>query len=150
GLLVLLALTLATVGLFAVGSRQWLWSDTVHLAVACPNSGGVEVGTRVRVQGIEAGEVEAIEPPGAPGEAVRVQLRLDGRLRPLIRADATAQIVSEGLLGGKIVEIQPGTSSAAPMAEHGILTYRPTSDLTDVLGQVQRTLQEVRDSQGTL
>ncbi len=150
GILVLAVFALATVGLFAVGSRQWLWSDTFHLSVAFPNSGGVEVGTRVRVQGIEAGEVEAIEPPAAPGEAVRVRLRLDGRLRHLVRADASAQIVSEGMIGGKIVDIDPGTASAGPIADNGLLANRPTSDLTEVLSQVRTTLQEVREGQGTL
>ncbi len=150
GVLVLTAVALATVGLFAVGSRQWLWSDTFHLRVAFHNIGGVEVGTRVRVQGIEAGEVDAIEPPITPGEAVHVRLRLDGRLRHLLRADATAQIVSEGMIGGKIVDVHPGTPAAEPMAENGQLASRPTSDLAEVLTQVRSTLHEVREGQGTL
>src|SRR5207249_10918422 len=136
--------------LFAVGGRQWLWSDTFHLNVSFPSIAGLEVGTRVRVQGIEAGEVEAIEPPVAPGEAVRVRMRLDGRLRPLVRVDASAQIISEGMIGGKVVEIDPGTPAAALIPENGTLAYRPTSDLTEVLSQVRTTLLEVREGQGTL
>ena len=136
GTLVLLSLALAMVGLFAVGSRQWFWSDTFHLTVAFANSSGIEVGTRVRVQGIEAGEVEAITAPSIPGEAVRVRLRLNGQLRHLIRADASAQIVSEGMIGGKIVDVDPGTPSAQPIAENGTIACRPTADLTEVLGQV--------------
>ena len=58
--------------------------------------GGVEVGQRVRVQGIDAGVVEAIEPPSAPGKPVTLVFRVDARLRPLVRRDATARIVDRG------------------------------------------------------
>src|SRR5262245_29535840 len=91
GATVVVGLALIIAGLFAVGSRQWLWSDTFHVVVGFPQIRGVEPGTRVRVQGIEAGEVESVEPPGTPGENVMLHLRLGGRLRYLLRADASAQ-----------------------------------------------------------
>src|SRR5579871_822042 len=97
GLVVFVGLTLAATGLFAVGSRQWRWGDTFHVVVGFPQIRGVEAGTRVRVQGIEAGEVEAVEPPAVPGGEVKLRLRLGGQLRHLVRADASAQIVSEGM-----------------------------------------------------
>jgi phospholipid/cholesterol/gamma-HCH transport system substrate-binding protein len=150
GVFILTGLGLAAVGLFAVGSRQWLWSDTFHVLVAFPTIAGVETGTRVRVQGIEAGEVEAVEPPAVPGEAVRLRLRLDGRLRHLLRADASAQIVNEGMIGGKVIDIHPGTAAAAPVVDGAVLASRPGSDLTEVLSQVRTTLQEVREGEGTL
>src|SRR6516162_7932901 len=101
GAAVLLGLVLAGTGLFAIGSRQWLWSDTFHVEAGFPQIRGVEAGTRVRVQGIEAGEVEAVLPPQTPGGDVHLRLRIDSRLRSLIRADASVQIVSEGMIGGK-------------------------------------------------
>src|SRR5689334_4875666 len=97
GAVVVFGLALMVGGLFAVGSRQWLWSDMFHVVVGFPQIRGVEAGTRVRVQGIEAGEVESVEPPATPGGDVMLRLRLDGRLRYLLRADASAQIASEGM-----------------------------------------------------
>jgi phospholipid/cholesterol/gamma-HCH transport system substrate-binding protein len=150
GAVVLAGLALAACGLFAVGSRQWLWSDTFHVVVGFPQIRGVEAGTRVRVQGIEAGEVETVEPPATPGGEVMLRLRLDGRLRHLIRADACAQIVSEGMIGGKVVELNPGTPSAPPVEENAQLASRSTMELTDVLAQVQAALEDIRDGQGTV
>jgi phospholipid/cholesterol/gamma-HCH transport system substrate-binding protein len=150
GIVVLLGLGLLTTGLFAVGSRQWLWSDTFHLRVGFRQIRGVEVGTRVRVQGIEAGEVEAVLPPTSPGGDVLLRLRLDGRLRSLVRADATVQIASEGMIGGKVVEINPGTAAAQPVEDDALLASRPATELTDVLGQVQTTLEGIREGQGTV
>jgi phospholipid/cholesterol/gamma-HCH transport system substrate-binding protein len=150
GTVVLLGLTLTTAGLFAIGNRQWLWSDTFHVQAGFPQIRGVEVGTRVRVQGIEAGEVDAVLPPATPGGDVLLRLRLDGKLRGLIRADARVQIVSEGMIGGKALEIHPGTSSAPLIQDNAVLASRPSVELTDVLDQVGNALEEFRGGQGTV
>src|SRR5262249_10812142 len=89
GLIVLLALAMAATGVFAVGKRQWLWSHTFHVQAAFKQVCGVEPGTRVRVQGMEAGEVASILPPDNPGGDVILRLRLDGRLYFLVREDST-------------------------------------------------------------
>jgi phospholipid/cholesterol/gamma-HCH transport system substrate-binding protein len=150
GVVVLLGLGLAGTGVFAVGSRQWLWSDTFHVRAAFPQIRGVEIGTRVRVQGIDAGEVEAVEPPDKPGGNVLLRLRLNGSLRRLLRADATVQIVSEGMIGGKALEISPGTLSASPVEDNALLAAKPSTDLADVLDQVNTALEEIREGQGTV
>jgi phospholipid/cholesterol/gamma-HCH transport system substrate-binding protein len=150
GVVVLLGLGLTATGLFAVGSRQWLWSDTFHVRAGFHEVRGVEVGTRVRVQGIEAGEVEAVEPPATPGGDVVLRLRLDGRLRHLVRADASVRIASEGMIGGKVLEIHPGNSAAEPVADNAVLASKPSAELADVLGQVNHTLEGIRSGEGTL
>src|SRR5581483_10485214 len=91
---------------------------------------GVELGTRVRIQGIDAGEVVAIDPPAVAGGPVVLCLRLRGSLRHLVLAGSTVQIVGEGLIGGKVLEIrsegiEPGTPEASPVAEGAILRARP-------------------------
>ena len=141
GAVVVAGLALTGAGVFAVGSRQWLWSDTFHVVVGFSQIRGVEVGTRVRVQGIEAGEVETVEPPAEPGGEVLLRLRLGGRLRHLVRADASAQIISEGMIGGKVIEIHPGTASAPPIEDNAQLASRSSSDLTDA-GQGPRSLHQ--------
>jgi phospholipid/cholesterol/gamma-HCH transport system substrate-binding protein len=149
-LIVLSGLALAGTGLFAIGKRQWLWSDTFHVHAGFQQIRGVEAGTRVRIQGIQAGEVEKIEPPAEPGGEVILHLRLDGRLRGLIRRDATVQIVSEGMIGGKVVELNPGTAAADPVEDHAKLASRSTAELTDVLAQMNNALDGLREGQGTV
>ncbi len=148
GLSLLLILSVGAVGLFAVGNRQWLWQDTFHLRVAFPQVRGVEVGTRVRVLGRDAGEVEAVQLPQTPSGTVTVQLKLDRTLRGLIRADAQAQIVSEGMVGGKVIEIHPGSDSSEPIADNAVLTAHTAPELTDMLGQLGKALDGIE--QGTL
>ncbi|OAI48140.1 hypothetical protein AYO44_07725 [Planctomycetaceae bacterium SCGC AG-212-F19] len=150
GLVVLMAVGLAAAGLHAVGSRQWLWGDTFNVQVGFPGIRGVDVGTRVRVQGVEAGEVVQVQLPTTPGGDVRLRIRLDGKFRPLVRADASAQIINESMVGGKVVDIHPGTAGAPPVGNDAVIAARPSPELADVLGQVEGVLQEVRDGKGSL
>jgi phospholipid/cholesterol/gamma-HCH transport system substrate-binding protein len=102
------------------------------------------------VQGIKAGLVEAIDVPAKPGGDVIVRLRLLGRMRSLIRADAVVQIVNEGMLGGKALEIDPGSAAARPVQDNAQLASRPPTELSDMLGQVNSTLEGIREGQGTV
>jgi phospholipid/cholesterol/gamma-HCH transport system substrate-binding protein len=156
GLVVLTGIALAVVGLFAVGSRGWYGHDAVHVRAGFPTVRGVEVGTRVRVQGLDAGEVVALQAPERPGGAVVLRMRLRGEFRRLVRADSLVQIVGEGMLGGKVIEILPGKSAADPAApadplpDDAMLASAPSADLGDVLGQVNSTLADIRHGEGTL
>ncbi|HXG10191.1 MAG TPA: MlaD family protein [Gemmataceae bacterium] len=150
GLVILGGLGLTVGGLFAVGSKYWPWNDTFEVHVGFPQVRGVEIGTRVRVQGIDAGEVVAVRPPVRPGDHVILTLRLAGHWRKqgLIRADATAQIVSEGMVGSKVIEINPGSEAAAPVEENAVLHSQSTPELADALGQVSRLLQTLDQEKG--
>ena len=150
GLVTLLAAAGGISGLFLVGDRRGHWGESFYLTVGFPRIQGVEIGTRVRVLGVDAGEVAAVEPPVTPGDAVVVRLRIASRLAKLIRTDATVEIANEGVIGGKVLEIQPGTKGAAAVENGALLTARATPDLNDVLGQVQATLGAIKDGNGTL
>jgi phospholipid/cholesterol/gamma-HCH transport system substrate-binding protein len=149
GLVVLLGLGGAAVGLFAVGGSWWPWNNTFHIRAGFPKVYGVEVGTRVRVQGMDAGEVEAVKPPELPGGDVVLVLRLRGEVRHLVRADAVAQIMSEGMVGGKVVELYPGRA-AEPVADNALIATLPSADLNETVARVGRALEEFRDSEGTI
>ncbi len=156
GFVVLTGTALGAVGLFAVGSRGWYGRDALHVRAGFPSVRGVEVGTRVRVQGLDAGEVVALQPPERPGGAVVLRMRLRGEFRRLVRPDSLVQIMGEGMLGGKVIEILPGKSAGDPAAdpspapEDVMLASAPSAELGDVLGQVNTTLSDIRAGEGTL
>lgn len=150
GVSVLAILSIAVTMFVAVGKRQWLWGNTFHVRVGFRQIQGVEEGTPVRVLGKDAGVVERVLMPNAPTGDVTLRLRLDGRLRPLVRADANATIVAEGMIGGRVLEIDPGTDAAGPVGEDATIAARPAADLADLLTQVRGTLQGIQNGEGTL
>jgi phospholipid/cholesterol/gamma-HCH transport system substrate-binding protein len=150
GSAVLLATGLGLFGLFAIGHRHGLWAPAFVLRVGFPGVQGVEVGTRVRVQGVDAGEVIAVDAPAEPGAPVVLRLRIEQRFRDLIRVDAVAEIASEGVIGGKVIDIRPGSLAAQEIRENGMLAARPSTDLSDVLTEVRATLAALKEGQGTI
>jgi phospholipid/cholesterol/gamma-HCH transport system substrate-binding protein len=151
GVVVLLGAGLAVGGLFAVGSRGWYGKDALHVRAGFPEIRGVEVGTRVRIRGIDAGEVVGITPPEDGEGEVVLRLRIKGEFRKQVRSGSTVQIVSEGMIGGKVVEVRPAKGGAGePAGEDELLRSEPTTELADVVGQVGQTLKGIQGGKGTL
>jgi phospholipid/cholesterol/gamma-HCH transport system substrate-binding protein len=153
GLVVLVALLVAAGGLFLVGDRAGWGTDSIRILAALPDIGGLEVGSRVRIQGIDAGEVEAILPPDKPGQHVKLRLRIAGKYHHLVGADARVQVVSENLLAGKVVRILPGLPDTAPIGDGGELAGVVQPDLmegvAEAAGKLNRLLTEVDDTMQT-
>src|SRR5262245_21737077 len=107
GLVVVAALGLGGYGVARIADKQGLWADTFEVSVGFPEAHDVTPGTPVRVRGVDAGQVVAVEYPDHDGPAaeVTVRMHLDRRFASRLYADATAQIQSSGLLGAKVISI---------------------------------------------
>jgi phospholipid/cholesterol/gamma-HCH transport system substrate-binding protein len=126
-----------------VARRHWQWQDTFRVRAEFATIGGLEPGGKVRVQGIDAGVAEAIIPPTAPGRPVTVVLRLDARLRPLVRADALARIGTQGVVGAKVVEIVPGQADAPPLGAGATLRSEAPIEVADLLRDASSSLKRL-------
>jgi ABC-type transporter Mla subunit MlaD len=115
GVIVLLGLATGAYGLFQVGDRQRLWNDRFVLTVGFSRLQGVGIGTPVRVRGLEAGTVSGVDLPehDSADAPLVLRLSLDRRFQHLVFADATATILNEGMIGAKVVEIDPGHRAVA-------------------------------------
>lgn len=140
---VLAVLGLAGYGVAQVSRRNWAWQPTFRARAGFASIGGVEVGAKVRLQGIDAGVVEAIRPPARPGDPVVLVFRVDERLHPLIRSDATARIVPQSLVGPKLVEIVPGRPDAPPLPDSGSLAVETPIELADLLREASASMKRV-------
>lgn len=158
GVIVFAALFLGGYALFAIQERRGLGADAFTVHAGFRDIGGVEVGTRVRVQGIDAGEVEAILPPEVPGEPVKLRIRMTGKLRHLVTRDAKVHVGSDTLLAGKVLRVVPG--SAEPVDDGAILATVESPDVLDtvalaagklnsLLGEADATLVSLRKGEGT-
>jgi phospholipid/cholesterol/gamma-HCH transport system substrate-binding protein len=151
GVVILAGLVLGGGGIFLIGSRAWFGGDRFHVRAGFKAIHGVEVGTRVRVNGItDAGEVVAITPPATPEGDIVLRLRLDGRYRAMVRADAVVQIVSDGVIGGKVVEINSGRNEADPVADDALLASRPTRQASELIDQAGTVLQDLHQGGKTV
>lgn len=167
----LAVLAAAAFGGMVVARRHWQFQKTFAARVEMANIGGLELGGKVRIQGMDAGVVESIVAPSLPGKPVTVILKIDDRLRGLVRSDATARVASQGVIGAKVVEIVPGKPDAPAMPDGGSLRSEPSIELTDLakdasaalkridavassaekgLGEITAIASEIRAGRGTL
>jgi len=140
---VLLILALAGFGISQVAKRQWRTQKTFRVNVEFESISGLGVGQRVRLQGIDAGVVESVFAPRKPGQRVHLVLRVDERLRSLIRSDSKARIVTEGVVGSKIVELVPGKPDAPPLSTAARIHAERSIELNDLLQDAATSLRRI-------
>ena len=145
GLVVVVALALGGLGVARIADKQGLWAETTELTAGFPEAHDVEPGTPVRIRGVDAGEVVAVEYPDHDGanSEVTVRMRLNGRFANRVYADATAQVHGSGMLGGRVIAINPGTPNSGPPAG-GRLRGVKAFDMNEAVADARRTADEVR------
>ena len=136
-------LLLSGFGAARMASRRWQLQKTFTVRADFGTVGGVTEGHRVRIQGIDAGVVESVVPPSEPGKPVRLVVRVDDRLRGLIRDDAHARIVAEGVVGAKVVEIVPGRADAPPLNAAGLIASERTHEMADLVAKATASLERI-------
>ena len=134
---------LFAVGLFLIGNRRMLFTDTFEVYAEFSKLAGLENGAMVRVGGLDAGEVLEIRVPSGPSAKFRVKMRVREDLHPLVRVDSMASIQNDGLVGNKFVQVDAGTDQAAPAPPKGTIQSREPFDLADLMQKMSDTIDTV-------
>lgn len=138
GAFVVGGLLLFALGLFLIGDRRLLFSKSAEFYTEFAQVSGLESGAKVRVGGMDAGEVVEVRVPPGPGSTFRVKFRIVEKLFPVIRTDSIASIQTDGLLGNKFLLIDIGTTG---MASPGYtLGSREPFEIGDLLAKIRETV----------
>lgn len=140
GAFVIGGLLLFAVGLFLIGDRRRLFTDTIFFYAEFEQIAALDNGAKVRVAGMDAGEVDEISVPGGPSATFRVRMRVRQDLHPLLRVDSVASIQNDGLVGNKFVQIEPGTDGSPLVEEYGTIRSREPFDIADLMQMMSDTL----------
>jgi phospholipid/cholesterol/gamma-HCH transport system substrate-binding protein len=125
-------------GLFLIGDRRMLFSKSAEYYTEFAQISALESGAKVRVGGMDAGEILEVRVPPGPGEKFRVKFRIIEKLFPVIRTDSIASIQSDGLLGNKFLLIDTGTTGAASPGY--TLDSREPFEIGDLLAKIRETV----------
>lgn len=145
GLAVLIALLFGGYGLARIADKQGFWSKSAELTVGFPEAHDLAPGTPVRIRGVEAGQVVAVEYPDTdePSSEVTVRLKVDEKYASRLYADARAEVHSAGVFGAKVIAIKPGTPAAGPLAGGHLRGAKPF-DMTEAVAELRDTANEVK------
>ena len=119
------------VGIYFIGEKQQLFRGTFHLSGVFRDVAGLQAGNNVRLSGINVGTVENINL--VSDTSVRVEILVDENTRKFIKKDAVASIGSEGLMGNKIIIINPGTGGKMEIENNDIVQTIQPINMDDIL-----------------
>src|SRR5688572_33111590 len=112
GAFVIGGFVLFAAGLFLIGDRRMLFSDSGEYYSEFAQVSSLDVGATVRVAGMNAGEVLEVQVPTAPEGKFRIKFSIADKLRPIVRTDSVASLQTDGLLGNKYLMVSAGTELA--------------------------------------
>ena len=133
GAFIFTTLAILAVGIFIIGSRQYLFTSTYRLKAQFANVVGLGDGAGVRVGGVQRGTVHSIELPHRPGGKITVVMDLDSRTHEIIKQDSVASIETEGMLGNEYMAISFGTAGAANVRNDDTIASQPPIAMSDLI-----------------
>jgi phospholipid/cholesterol/gamma-HCH transport system substrate-binding protein len=140
GLFVIAGLVLFGLGIFLIGDRHQAFAHHREYYSEFVNLAGLTKGAKVRVAGMDAGEVVAIGVPDTPSSGFKLKWRIDAKLAGLVRADSVALIGTEGVVGDTFLSIRAGTAHAAQAAALSTIPSKEPTEISDLLTQGQSLL----------
>ena len=143
GTFVIGGLLLFAVGLFMIGDRRLLFTERFEVEADFGNVTGIAIGTGVRLAGFDAGEVLGIEIPLNPGERFVVRMRVREDLRPLVRTDSVAAVLTDGLLGSVFIQIRSGSADAPTVEDGARIRGADAVEIADLIAEGRETFRTV-------
>ena len=138
GIFVSLGLILFIIGIYYIGKKQQLFSDTFRVSGIFRDISGLEVGNNVRFSGINVGVIENIKM--IADTAVQVDFTIQERSKKFLKKDSKATIGSDGLMGGKIVILLPGTPGSMQIENNNFVATTGPVSMDDIMGKLKKTL----------
>lgn len=134
GALTIAALVLLGVAILTIGQRQQIFTRHTRYRTTFTNVTGLQVGSPVRLSGVNVGFVESIELPTQPDEGdIVVRFSVDAAYTERIREDSLASIKTIGLLGDKYLAVSAGTPDAPRVLEGGLVASRNPAEVEELV-----------------
>jgi phospholipid/cholesterol/gamma-HCH transport system substrate-binding protein len=140
GIFVVLGLVILTFFTFRVSKWGGIAAKGYKLTVDFETAAGLEPKANVKMAGVPVGKVEEIQ---LVGNRARLVLRIDDGVR--IPVDSVASIQTQGLLGEKYVEIQPGKQADRMIPSGGrIANTQPPVNLDEIVRKVSLISDDIK------
>ena len=134
---IIIGVGLFLAAIFVIGSKQNMFTSTMKIQSVFETVSGLLEGSNVRFNGINVGTVTKINI--VSGNTVMVEMTIVSSVREFIKKDSKAKVVSEGLIGNKIVDIIPGTESFEPVNDGDLLESIRPIDAEDIFKSLKET-----------
>ncbi len=142
GIFLTAAAALLATGLFLIGNQHKAFRRHLQIYTEFANVDGIAKGAKVRVDGLDGGQVQAIEIPSKPSSKFRLKIQVDDRLHGLIRDDSIVTVETEGIVGDKYLLIHEGDDQSPAAKENSTLRSKEPFQISKVLEQASGVITE--------
>ena len=116
GLFVSIGIALFVITIFIIGKQKNLFNPVFKLTTTFYNVSGLQVGSNIRLSGVNVGTVDNIVIIN--DSTVQVDMMIKKEIGKFIKTDSEVAIGTEGLIGDRMLIITQG-STDAPLAKKG-------------------------------
>jgi phospholipid/cholesterol/gamma-HCH transport system substrate-binding protein len=138
GIFITAGIAVFIAAIYFIGERQQLFRSTFRLSGIFKDVAGLQAGNNVRLSGINVGTVENISI--VSDTSVKVEILIDESTRKFIKKDAVATIGSEGLMGNKVLIINPGTGGKKVIENNDRIETSQPIDMDNILLSLKTTI----------
>ena len=138
GAIILLAIVVLFVAILKLDTAVGLFTKRYELVALLSNASGLRQGGSVTVAGQLAGTVKSIEFLPVDEDTLRnlrVVFEIDENLQSQVRENSQAKLKTLGLLGDKILDINPGTPDFDELQPGDTIAVAPTLDYEQIIAQ---------------
>lgn len=138
GMFVAVGLGILVVAIYLIGMQKNLFGSTFQLRTEFKSVSGLKVGNNVRFAGINIGTVDEIAL--LTDSSVMVYLVIKGDAKPFLRVTSKASIGSDGLMGDKVLTINPGLPNSALVKNGSKIASSEAIEMQDLIAGLKKSV----------
>ncbi len=123
--------------IYTIGKQSNLFGNTFTISGIFKEVSGLKIGNNARFSGINVGTVSDITILN--DTLVKVEITVESKVQEFIRKDSKLEIRTEGLMGNKVVNILPGTSTAPNIEEGDELKTIEAIEIDQIMEELKKS-----------
>lgn len=141
GVFVLVGILFFILTLYFIGINKSIFSSTVRISAKFYNAEGLAKGNNVRLMGIDIGTVEDVQIIN--DTLINVTMVIKKQAADFIKKNSMVKIGTDGLMGNKLVKIEPLPDLAPIIKEGDVLLSERAIEATEMLQTLYKTNENV-------
>lgn len=137
GLMVLAGALFLVFTLYMVGRNQDIFRSNFTLKAVVSHVNGLVPGNNVRFMGMDVGTVKSIEM--ANDTSINITMVINTKMNPYIKKNAKISIGTDGLMGNKLVQINPREGNAEMVSDGDIIFSDKPLETDEMLSSLHST-----------
>ena len=150
GLFALGGFLILAIGIFVIGDRRNLFSNTFTITANFENVEGLLSGAAVVLNGIRVGSVADVQLMFDTASFVRVDMVIEEDYQEMIRIGSTASVGQLGIVGDKQIEIFTSDPTAPVVQDGDVINGAPPANYLAILEKADKAVENVNNITSSL